>query len=41
VQLAVTTLDTFLTGNDYTPGALKKALEPVIKEVKDYTLHSP
>jgi hypothetical protein len=35
VTLAVTTLDTFLTGNDYTPGALKKALEPVIKEVKD------
>jgi hypothetical protein len=35
VTLAVTTLDTFLVGNDYTPGALKKALEPVIKEVKD------
>lgn len=35
VQLAVTTLDTFLTGNDYTPGALVKALEPVVKQVKD------
>jgi hypothetical protein len=35
VTLAVTTLDTFLTGSDYTPGALKKALEPVIKEVND------
>lgn len=35
VQLAVTTMDTFLTGNDYTPGALVKALEPVVKQVKD------
>jgi len=34
VQLAVATLDTFLVGNDYTPGALTKALEPLIKEVK-------
>jgi hypothetical protein len=35
VQLAVATLDTFLTGEDYTPDALVKALEPVLKEVRD------
>lgn len=35
VQLAVTSMDQFLTGTDYTPGALVKALEPVLKEVKD------
>jgi hypothetical protein len=35
VQLAVTTMDQFLTGSDYTPGELVKALEPVLKEVKD------
>jgi predicted small secreted protein len=35
VTLAVTTLDTFLVGNDYSPGALKKSLEPVIKQVSD------
>jgi hypothetical protein len=35
VQLAVTSMDTFLTGSDYTPGALVEALKPVLKEVKD------
>lgn len=35
VALAVTTMDTFLVGADYTPGALVKAMEPVLKEVKD------
>lgn len=35
VELAVTTLDTFLIGNNYTPGALVKAMEPLLKEVKD------
>lgn len=35
INLSVTTLDTFVTGNDYTPGALTKALQPVLKQVKD------
>jgi hypothetical protein len=35
INLAVATLETFVTGNDYTPGALTKALGPVLKEVKD------
>lgn len=35
VQLAVTSLDQFLVGTDYTPGELVKALAPVLKEVKD------
>lgn len=35
VQLAVTVLDQFLVGDDYAPGALVKALEPVLKEVSD------
>lgn len=35
VQLAVTVLDQFLVGDDYTPGALVKALEPVLKDVND------
>lgn len=35
INLAVVTLDTFITGNDYTPGALTEALTPILKEVKD------
>lgn len=35
VTLAVATMDTFLVGNDYTPGALAKALAGVIKQVQD------
>lgn len=35
VNLAVTTLDTFLVGKDYTPGALTSALGPVLKEAQD------
>lgn len=35
VALAVAALDTVLGGADYTPGALVKAMEPVLKEVKD------
>lgn len=35
VQLAVTSMDQFLVGSDYTPGALVEALKPVLKEVKD------
>jgi hypothetical protein len=35
VNLAVATLETFVTKNDYTPGALTAALAPVLKQVKD------
>lgn len=35
VALAVAALDTVLGGTDYTPGALVKAMEPVLKEVRD------
>lgn len=35
VKLAVAVLDTFLVGDNYAPGELVKALEPVIKEVED------
>jgi hypothetical protein len=35
VNLVVTGLDTFLLGTDYTPGALTKAISPMVKEVKD------
>jgi hypothetical protein len=33
VQLAVTTLETFVVGTDYTPGALTQALSPMIKDL--------
>lgn len=35
VRLAVQVLDQFLVGDEYTPGALTDALEPVLKEAKD------
>lgn len=35
VNLIVTGLDTFVVGTDYTPGALTKAISPLVKEVKD------
>lgn len=35
VTLAVATLNTFLVGSDYTPGALTAALTPIVKQVKD------
>jgi hypothetical protein len=35
VRLAVQALDQFLTGDEYTPGALTDALEPVVGQVKD------
>lgn len=35
VKLAVAALDTFLVGDSYAPGELVKALEPVVKEVRD------
>lgn len=35
VALALSALEVFLVGNDYTPGALTKALEPTFKELKN------
>jgi len=35
VQLAVTVLDQFLVGDEYTPGALVDALEPITAKVSD------
>jgi hypothetical protein len=35
VKLAVVTLETFLTGASYEPGALTTAMQPVLKEIKD------
>lgn len=35
IQLAVVTLDQFIVGTDYTPGALLEALQPVLKEVRE------
>lgn len=35
VRLVAVVIDTFLIGGNYQPGALVKALEPVVKEFKD------
>lgn len=35
VVLAVAAIDTFLVGDNYTPGAFSDALKPVIEEVND------
>lgn len=35
VRQGVLVLETFLTGTDYTPGALTTAFQPVFKEIKD------
>lgn len=35
VNLAITAMDQFLTGTNYTPGLLVATLQPVFQEVKD------